>query len=33
MWYFLALMIDGALAGAVHALIALAFVLVTIRQA
>jgi branched-subunit amino acid ABC-type transport system permease component len=33
MWYFLALVIDGALAGAIHALIALAFVLVSIRQA
>jgi hypothetical protein len=33
LWYFLALVIDGALAGAIHALIALAFVLVYIRQA
>jgi hypothetical protein len=33
MWYFLALVIDSALAGAIHALIALAFVLVCIRQA
>src|SRR5262249_45296209 len=28
MWYFIALVIDGALAGAIYALIALAFVLV-----